>query len=333
MIWNNGIAWILAVGAAAGAVGCSSDAGQDEEKDQQTSPLYQAPIDQHHPFAVGICTGTLNTDPALGEVGACVANGNNTRCTGSLIAPNLVLTARHCVHDITPPPVEDDFQCTDAHVFTENPLFPGGIRVTTSHSALFDHPVWIDVKRVVISPFGSHMCKDDVALLILQRNVTDAAPAWVDLDRDLKTSPPSDGKVAVVGRGRVTPTDRGKGERRFLRDVPFTCVGPCDLPWGDNGFVFHAVDGQFAIGRSGLPGDSGSGILLNETFDTNPTIIGLDSLGFEDAAGLPLHSVAVAIRPHAAWISTGAYQAAKYGRYPVPGWAKIPEPGTPPPVD
>jgi hypothetical protein len=75
------------------------------EVGSQDSPLVNAPLAPldtvpPHRFSVGVCTGVLNTNPNLGEVGACLTSGPASRCTGTLVAPNLVLTARHCAFKV-----------------------------------------------------------------------------------------------------------------------------------------------------------------------------------------------------------------------------------------
>ncbi len=79
--------------AALPGVGCSSEAQNDALEDL-SSPLMGAPEATAHAFAVGVCQGALNTDPAKLSVGTC--RSGTAKCYGTLIAPNLVLTARHC---------------------------------------------------------------------------------------------------------------------------------------------------------------------------------------------------------------------------------------------
>src|SRR5438132_127277 len=72
--------------ASVWAVGCSSNATH-EARDEGVSATAQAiqggTSDTTHTFAVGVCGGAK---------GQC-----QFTCSGALIAPNLVVTARHCV--------------------------------------------------------------------------------------------------------------------------------------------------------------------------------------------------------------------------------------------
>ncbi|WP_394826612.1 trypsin-like serine protease [Pendulispora albinea] len=311
--------------AALGAAGCSDGAGEGTAV--QTSPLYNAPIDTDHPFDVGVCAGRLNTDPKYGEIGSCagpglgVPGGFNIRASGTLVAPNLVLTARHAFRKLEPPP-PTPFDCSyglGAMWFPED-----GIRITTTHSTIVDQPTWIKVEKI-IEPAGNFGCTDDLALLQLDHDIWDVEPAWVDLRHDLGTSPPRDGKLAVVGRGAVAPTDLGGLLRRYQRDMSFTCAkAPCELryPFDGQTLSLQIRDGMIAFGAGLLGGDSGSGVLLNESFDTRPTVVGVSTISLRTEKGFPVHSVGIALHPHREWIARAAREAARAGHYRAPRWAR-----------
>jgi hypothetical protein len=77
-----------------GTMGCSAPSGtDDEDKTTSTASAVVGATDTGHPFAVGLCLGASGP-------GLCTS-----LCSGALIAPNLVMTARHCV-DTAPNPVD-----------------------------------------------------------------------------------------------------------------------------------------------------------------------------------------------------------------------------------
>ncbi|WP_394823565.1 trypsin-like serine peptidase [Pendulispora albinea] len=314
--------WMFALGATMAVTsGCGSDKGgqSNEPTGSDQSALYRAPIDTDHPFAVGVCIGALNTDPAKGEVGSCARTGQNVRCTGTLVAPNLVLTAKHCLYELVEGPPEGNPRC-EYHFGSLRSQ--AGSRITLSHTVLNDHPVWVETSRF-LAPTSLDFCKDDIAYLVLEKNIDGVKLPKLDLFRDIHARPPADGKVTIVGRGLFTPTDDGNLERRILRNIPYICAdAPCDLSWNSGQSIFHVVDGQFAFGQSVDSGDSGSGVLLNDTFDSDPTVVGVESNGLEDPIGVPSHGIAIGLHRHATFLRRGAYLAANLGNYPVPGWAR-----------
>jgi len=319
---------VAAACALTGVAGCSSETDANVAPvGQSSAPLIQAPLDTDHPFDVGICHGTLNTD------GTCTTPGKVARCSGTLVAPNLVLTARHCVNQVVYP-ASDSPYC--AGHFTSDPTKPGGTHVTTAPSVKVGSPAWIDVERVITSSSDDSSCDGDVALLVLSQDIDDVKPVrWVDLRTDLREHPPCDRRVAIVGRGVINyaldPTtlapvgvDDGNLMRRILRDIPFVCAGAsCSAeditsPPSD---VQQLTAGTFLVAPSGLPGDSGSGVLSNIDLDSRSTVIGVSTANTWAHTGQTSGGMAVRLAPHARWIAEAVFQAAKEGAYRVPAWA------------
>ena len=116
---------VLFLGAALAA--CAAPTGPDDADDSSPvssteSALLGAPIDQGHKFAVGVCGGPLSE----GTSGTCTAD----KCSGTLVAPNVVLTAQHCIFDIRYAAQWCDSSFSRKHV-TDAPM-----RLTTSDSTI-----------------------------------------------------------------------------------------------------------------------------------------------------------------------------------------------------
>jgi len=292
------------------ACATSTETSTENENDE----LVNAPVDTKNTWSVGVCASEPNTDPAKGPLGACLESG--TRCSGSLIAPDLVMTAQHCVKNI------DYSQATgfcDGKFTTA--LGAGKVRVTLDPSVLAAQPKWIDVKQVIV-PGSELSCQNDIAILKLARAIpaADATPIRLDL-RDLVRHHPK--TVAVVGRGILTalvdpvklaPIDEADGglTRRFRTGIPWGCVsnGPreCDVfdltSPPSNKFVLPAK-AYFSFGEGTSSGDSGAAILSSTAFAAGRKVAyGVHSAGTFGPTGVGNFGHAVRLDTHKAFITT-----------------------------
>jgi len=296
-----------------GTVACTDRVARQAQKQGQTSSsLIGGDIDPGHRFDVGICIGDLV--PA-GQPGAGTCDG--AACSGTLVAPNLVLTAQHCLRQIA---FADPF-C--GSTFTDVP-FGSPLRVTVSSSVRVGNPTWLQVRSALLPP-GRGVCSDDVALLILDEAIPSRVvqPVHVDVTRDLARNPPSE--VAIVGRGAIKESldlktgilieEDGNLERRLQQHIPFECsadgIETCDLvdyssPPSNQ---FRSPAGYLVIGSSVAPGDSGAGVFDQDQFAT-PYVIGVTAAVTFGPDGQLNHGLVTRLDTHREFILNGMRQAA-----------------------
>ena len=312
------------------SLGCSSQASEPSPTGAASDDLVNAPPDTKNPWAVGVCASEPNTDPAKGNLGACVEKG--TRCTGSLIAPNLVLTARHCVE-------EPDY--SNATGFCAGAVFghklgAGNVRITLDPSVLAANPTWVTVAEVITEGALNNSCENDIAILRLATPVAaaDATPIALDT-RPIAAHHPK--KLAVVGRGILTslfdlstgaPIDDGPGadgglKRRFKSDIPWVCVSnnanrPCvidDYTSPPTNKFSLPTTAYFAFGEGTSSGDSGSAILSSAKFKAGKNVaVGVTSAGTAGKDGVGNYGLGVRLDVHEAWLKA-TLQAKAPGKY------------------
>lgn len=308
------------------ATACASGDGDPRAGVEATTQnLLGAERDPEHLFNVGLCVGQLQAD------GSCPPRGTpgTARCSGTLVAPNLVLTARHCFETIANHPSD---MCEREFTGTR---ISSTMQITTGDTVLQTGNVWHSVTTGWV-PAGLNNCTDDIALLVLQDTITNVAPASIDLARNLNTSPPT--AFAIVGRGAIVERfdpnthkeeafETGNYYRRKLENVPFVCApttyGQCHIvDYWSNPPVMSPPPGLFAYGPSGAPGDSGTGIFAQDQFASGIyAVVGVHSLSTMAADGTSSGSQAVRLDQHAAFIRSVAQSAATSGGYPLPAWA------------
>jgi hypothetical protein len=179
--------------------------------------------------------------------------GGRGNCTGALLAPNLVLSAKHCVAGIMGGPYSCDPQgnlvedpdagvvFVDAGVF--GPVAAPEELVVGGNSPYSPHG-----KQILVSK-GDSVCKSDMALVVLDRPVDD--PEIVPVR---SSAAPSVGEALIAtGYGLV----QGKELATVLqkREVSVIAVGPAEAVPGEA----EALQvGFFAVGEALCSGDSGS---------------------------------------------------------------------------
>jgi MYXO-CTERM domain-containing protein len=206
----------------------------------------------------------VHYDPAAQGVGSC---------TGTLLAPNLVLTARHCVADtdegaacksdgtpIAGGVVGKTHPASSLYVFTgtQRPNFEGG-RVEPDGRG-----------KKIFDDGGKNICNHDIALVLLEAPIKDAQIMPVRLESDVTVGE----LITAVGWG-VTDKTTMPQTRQQRKDVKITSVGPDDSTRGD------VPPNEFEVGEAICSGDSGGPAIAE---DTN-SVVGVVSRGGNASGG------------------------------------------------
>jgi hypothetical protein len=232
------------VGAAfaliAGAAGC----GHVGKAKRGPTLTQAAKMEQFERWLIERPTGALAT-----QMDAVVrVVGPQMTCTGTLIAPDLVLTAHHCVvvrgpkREFTKAILPTDKMTVELG----GDLLPFGI---------------VGLKAIVAPPCGEAGGRGDVAVLVLERKLVGMGTVTPRLE-----APPARGEnVEPMGFGRCTLSPDGI-RRRSRAGGPIT----------------QLASGTFEVDAAICPGDSGGPLMVRGTAAQAPEVIGVVSLSAMD---------------------------------------------------
>jgi hypothetical protein len=247
---------------------------------------------------------------------ALLDDGSELVCTASLVGPNLVLTARHCVSYLS----EGPFVCSVEGELTDNPEGGGRLGLHLPADSIEIYGGKPPRKRAlahgtqIISSLAPTICKNDLAFVVL------------DTALDLPLVPLRLGRPALahetgvlVGFGldeTQTGIDYRTQPRRQKRDLQISAVGPDSLADGVTTVPPRAL---ILRGPSGCIGDSGGPLLSQDT----GAVLGVYSLQDGDSCSAPkVRHVMVHVPPFTTLIDE-AFNAA--GGTPVPEPEPAPE--------
>jgi hypothetical protein len=275
-------------------------------------------MDTSHNFTVAICGGVTAENPEC-----------QVLCSGALIAPNLVISARHCVDNVS----SDTIDCSAS---TFGPaLYPASqYYITTDPNAGDMAAIWYEVTQIV-TPTPTEFCGNDLSLLVLNTNVPAtevpvlvAPEIWFPID-----SPQYSLTETAIGYGVDAPNDAAAdtaGVRRILEKISLECI-PGDpaldcAPVSQSGVATN----EFEAGNGLCEGDSGSSAYEQTNFDEGNWL----SLGVLSRGGVQGDtcegSVYTQLYPWQSLILSTAQQAAALGGYPAPAWTTNPGDASPP---
>lgn len=260
-----------------GVAGCSTDAGEPLSVTRQHIAGGTADVSHHHVFLL-----------------ASHSQGYGGLCTATLIAPNLLLTARHCV---APGTGDDHVLCGDS-VLGEP--YPPNAFIATNDPRPREGSLIFRAASVRVPAEGVDTCGYDIALIVLNENVPQSVsvPAVPRIDRDVTPGE----EYTAVGYG-VNEDGDTSGRRMVLGGLRIAC---------EPGSCGEGVESTEFRGETGIcSGDSGGPAL-----DTDGKVVGVVSRGGPDCS-TPVYGTVTAWRD---FIIETATDAAQLGDYEPPFW-------------
>ncbi len=286
--------------------GCSAPAPQPTAS--QTQPIQGGSVDTTHSYAVGV----------VATVGLV--------CSGALIAPNLVLTARHCVNQ----PSSQTIDCATT-TFGSQYTSTGNFYVTTNYQISGNTGVH-QAKQIITTP-GNKMCGNDMALIILQNNVSlnEAGGSYVTpvVQGSISDHTKYSTTITAIGYGDTSATTQDAGTRHILQNINLACIPGDSVIDCPSNIMSQMTTSEFQSGDGTCEGDSGSSAYEQKNFNKNvPVSFGVLSRGGSQNSTC-LGGVYTRTDSWSSLIIQTAMTAASIGGYTPPAWTQA----SPPPSD
>jgi hypothetical protein len=250
--------WVSALLMAVATAGCATEVSDQTVQTRVTTSTAS-------PTIFG---GAKDDDgeSVAGVVALRVGTGTTFElCSGALIAPNVVLTARHCVTKNATTSVscdENGHSANGPHVTADED--PSSIGVYLGSSPSFAKAP-VTTARAVVAPSGAYLCDSDIALVVLANPITEIAPLAV------RTHTPARKGEMIRSIGYGQNDQSSPIGTRFRKAgvavlAQGKAVSPSKTPLGAH---------EFEVGMSICQGDSGGPAISEET----GAVIGVVSRG------------------------------------------------------
>lgn len=292
------------LGCGASACGVSNESGVELGRLEQ--PISGGEVDdsENWPGVVLLYT----------EIGA---SQGTQGCTGTLIAPNLVLSALHCVAPLR----DSNFECKADGSVTQNAPGAGELGSPVEGSNV-EVRVGLDAASSDIVAHGKQLfttnspsiCNNDLALILLDTEL-DLPVSRLRLDDGVVQGEP----LTIVGYGS-TGVSGDSVTRRAVEKIRILEVGSDT----GEGTLLGAPPRTFVVGSSACKGDSG-GPAFSKNDAGDPVVVGVDSIIVGGCGSSTSRSIYTRLSPFKKLVLS-AFEAAGY-----PAWTENQtEPGVDP---
>jgi MYXO-CTERM domain-containing protein len=299
--------------AALLSVACSSPAPEPSAVGTAEEAIQGGATTTEHPYAVGLSIGFQGI------------------CSGALIAPNLVLTARHCIANSP-----STINCSTAR-FGSLTAGETGVYVTTGANiqTAMSQRNFVRSSRIFV-PTDTKVCGNDIALVVLSQNINNVplVEPLLNTTRLITHANLFARKYTAIGYGltNATGTPEDSGIRRILQDTPVGCIPgdtksflDCNKIQGTSGIITQT---ELIGGDGTCQGDSGSTAYEQTEFAAGRRL----SLGVLSRGGADGNNCVGAVYTRADAFADLILQAASFaqqqGGYPKPAWLENPDRGS-----